>query len=278
MGSQRTASRAHCEDVVLVQTLGKLLLPHMAAAELVVVATFRHQNVPRSEFESSNIADRNLNFCDVIECEITVLDIGHPQVRPRCHCLSIVSLAQRQTCLEAAHRLQGSNLPVRRDLAQPLDAGVLHGDVRVEAPGDGAGDEGGALLLKQLDQPLLPRHQRIDLRRLAVEEGDDGLLLLMRRQGYDKAPPLIHADRFCTMGGRFHHRSDDPTGEAIQRPCEVEGVDTVDQSQRFHVLVDGHGSRRHCDRKAVRQYHPPHDDENDLRGDELDARFIPGLL
>ena len=44
------------------------------------------------------------------------------------------------------------NLPMRRDLAQPLDAGVLHGDVRVEALGHGAGDEGGALLLKQLDQ------------------------------------------------------------------------------------------------------------------------------
>ena len=34
----------------------------------------------------------------------------------------------------------------------------------------------GAFLLKQLDQPLLPRHQRVDLRRLAVEEGGDGFL------------------------------------------------------------------------------------------------------
>ena len=69
------------------------------------------------------------------------------------------------------------HLPMRRNLPQPLDAGVLHGDVRVEALGDGAGDEGGALLLEQLDQPLLLRHQRIDPRRLPVEEGGDGALL-----------------------------------------------------------------------------------------------------
>jgi len=67
--------------------------------------------------------------------------------------------------------------PMRRDITQPLDAGVLHGDVRVEAPGDGVVDESGTLLLEQLDQPLLTRHQPIDLRRLAVEVGSDGSLL-----------------------------------------------------------------------------------------------------
>ena len=72
---------------------------------------------------------------------------------------------------------------MRRDLAQPLDAGVFHGNVRVEAPGDGAGDEGGAFLLKQLDQPLLPRHQPIDLRRLAVEKSSDGALFDRSRSG-----------------------------------------------------------------------------------------------
>ena len=79
---------------------------------------------------------------------------------------------------------------MRRDLAQPLDAGVLHGDVRVEAPGDGAGDEGGAFLLKQLDQPLFPRHQRIDLRRLAVEEGDNGALFTGGWDWHAIAPQL----------------------------------------------------------------------------------------
>jgi len=69
------------------------------------------------------------------------------------------------------------NIPVRRDLAQPLDTGVLRGDVQVKALGDGTGDEGGALLLEQLDQPLLLRHQRIDLCSLAVKERSDGTLL-----------------------------------------------------------------------------------------------------
>src|SRR5205823_13538661 len=69
------------------------------------------------------------------------------------------------------------HLPMRRNLPQPLDAGVLHGGVRVEALGDGAGDEGGAPLPEQLDQPLLLRHQRIDPRRLPVEEGGDGAFL-----------------------------------------------------------------------------------------------------
>ena len=50
---------------------------------------------------------------------------------------------------------------------------------RVEAPGDGTGDEGGAFLLKQLDQPLLSGHQTIDLRRLAVEEVSDSMLLAL---------------------------------------------------------------------------------------------------
>src|SRR6266851_8406032 len=70
-----------------------------------------------------------------------------------------------------------ADVPMRRNLPQPLDAGVLHGDVRVEALGDGTGDEGGALLLEQLDQPLLLRHQRIDPCRLPVQERCDGTLL-----------------------------------------------------------------------------------------------------
>ena len=39
------------------------------------------------------------------------------------------------------------------------------------------GDDGLAFLFQQLDQPPLLRHQRVDLRRLAVEKGGDGVLL-----------------------------------------------------------------------------------------------------
>src|SRR5439155_7059808 len=69
-------------------------------------------------------------------------------------------------------------VPMRGDVPQTPNAGVLHGDVRVEALGDGAGDEGGALFLQQLDQPLLLRHERIDPLSLPVEEGGDGALLM----------------------------------------------------------------------------------------------------
>ena len=66
---------------------------------------------------------------------------------------------------------------MRRHVAEPFDAGGLHGGVGVQALGDGVGDDGLAFFLQQFDQPPLLGHQRVDLRRLAVEErGDRGLL------------------------------------------------------------------------------------------------------
>jgi hypothetical protein len=87
---------------------------------------------------------------------------------------------------------QGKDFPMCRDLAQPFGAGVLHGDVRVEALGNSPGDESGALLLEQLDQPLLLRQQPINPRRLSVEEDRDRFLIV-RRGYYD--PSLL--DVFC---------------------------------------------------------------------------------
>jgi predicted dehydrogenase len=72
--------------------------------------------------------------------------------------------------------------PMLRDLPQPLDTGVLQRDVRVEALGDGLGDEDGTLLLEEFYQPFLFRHQRIDPRCLPVEKGGDGALLGERWQ------------------------------------------------------------------------------------------------
>jgi hypothetical protein len=39
---------------------------------------------------------------------------------------------------------------MRRDLAEPVDAAVLHGRVWLEALGDGVGDDREALILQQL--------------------------------------------------------------------------------------------------------------------------------
>ena len=66
---------------------------------------------------------------------------------------------------------------MRRNLAEPGDAGVAEGGAGVEAAGDGAGDERPALLGQQPEHPLLRRHQRIQPRRLAVEVVGDGALL-----------------------------------------------------------------------------------------------------
>ena len=77
---------------------------------------------------------------------------------------------------------------MRRHLAEPFDAAVLHRRVGVEALGDGVGDDGLPLLLEQRDEPLLLGHQRVDLRRLPVEEGGDGDLLFSGGGKGDECP------------------------------------------------------------------------------------------
>ena len=82
-------------------------------------------------------------------------------------------------------------LPPHRHFPQPFDTGILKASVGFEAEfaggvfgqatGDGAGDERGALLLEQRDQPSLLLHQRIDPPRLPVEEIGDGGLFVKRR-------------------------------------------------------------------------------------------------
>ena len=64
-----------------------------------------------------------------------------------------------------------------RHFAQPFDAGIFHPGVGVQPLGDGVRNHRLPLFRQQLHQPLLLGNQRIDLPRLAVEEGGDGLLL-----------------------------------------------------------------------------------------------------
>ena len=66
---------------------------------------------------------------------------------------------------------------MRRNLAEPGDAGVAEGGAGVEAAGDGAGDERPPLLRQQPQHALLRRHQPIQPRRLPVQVVGDGALL-----------------------------------------------------------------------------------------------------
>ena len=65
---------------------------------------------------------------------------------------------------------------MRGDVAEPLDAGGLEGDVGVEAAGDGAVDDGLPLLLQQRDELLLGADVASDAVVDVVEVADDGAL------------------------------------------------------------------------------------------------------
>ena len=79
------------------------------------------------------------------------------------------------------------DLPMLRDVAEPVEGGGFEGRVGGEAggaggggrqaAGDGAGDERGALLLQPLDQLPLLRHQPVHPPRLPVQKRRDGTLL-----------------------------------------------------------------------------------------------------
>ena len=64
---------------------------------------------------------------------------------------------------------------------------------------------GGAFLLKQLGQPLLPLHQPIDLRRLAVEKSGDDVLLEKTGHRMTEIPNEVARDTLLTT--RPIHRS-----------------------------------------------------------------------
>ncbi|OEG05655.1 hypothetical protein BFG06_21440 [Aeromonas caviae] len=73
-----------------------------------------------------------------------------------------------------------------RHLAEPLDAGVFHGGVGVEALGDGVGDHCLPLLFQQFDQPQLLGNQPINPCGFVVEEGCYLLSLALSRTDSNK--------------------------------------------------------------------------------------------
>ncbi len=77
---------------------------------------------------------------------------------------------------------------MRRNLPQPLDAGVAQGGRRVQAASDGVGDEGAAFLGQQGQQFFFSRNQRVQFGGFAVEVGGDGALF---GKGWDKKIFLV---------------------------------------------------------------------------------------
>ena len=67
-----------------------------------------------------------------------------------------VALVWRRSANHPNEVAQFALPPVRRDGAEPRDAGILRRRARIEALGDGAVDERRPLLLQQRDQPLFP--------------------------------------------------------------------------------------------------------------------------
>ncbi len=68
-------------------------------------------------------------------------------------------------------------------LAEPLDAGVFHGGIGIEALSDGVGDDRLTFFLEQFNQPLLFSNQVINPGRLVVEESCNGASFTFTRLG-----------------------------------------------------------------------------------------------
>ncbi len=99
----------------------------------------------------------------------------------------------------------GRDGPPRRHLAEPFDAGRLHGGVGVEAFGDGVGDDGLAFFFQQFHQPPLLRHQPINLPRLPVQKLRNGRLLGERWETSEACSYIAKRDRLPhTCPKRLH--------------------------------------------------------------------------
>ena len=84
--------------------------------------------------------------------------------------------------VNAMHKgLQPPHFPMLGHVPQPLHAGRLEGDIRVEAASHGAVDDGLLLLVQQRDQLLLGGDVAADAPVRVIEEADDGGLFVEGR-------------------------------------------------------------------------------------------------
>ena len=133
------------------------------------------------------------------------------------------------------------HVPMLRHVAEPFDAGGLHGGVGVQAFGDGVGDDGLAFLFQQFHQPPLLRHQLINLRRLAVEKRGDGVCSAIGGNGsYDVAEVRILAAAIVRSPFAEYRRMQD---------VDIDGVEE-DSSRTLRSLSGiGRSTIRCADRK-----------------------------
>ena len=81
-----------------------------------------------------------------------------------------------------------------RNLPQPLNPRILHGNIRDQSLGYSLVDQGCALFLEQFDLALLLLDQPVDLGGLAIQEVGDGLLFGEWGNGYWVVPKYFCID------------------------------------------------------------------------------------
>ena len=93
-----------------------------------------------------------------------------------------------------------------RHIAEPFDAGRLHGGVGVEAFGNGVRDDGLAFFFQQFHQPPLLRHQPINLARLPVQKlrnpsllGEGGETPWQSCERTRRARVFVHLHHTCVI-------------------------------------------------------------------------------
>src|SRR5439155_21182622 len=91
---------------------------------------------------------------------------------------------------------------------QPLDAGELEADVRIEAAGYGSVDDRLLLLLQQLDHLLLGAHVAPDLSVRVVDEANDRCLFREGRKEGLKPIEIIRVEAQAALNNASRYSLD----------------------------------------------------------------------